>query len=1215
MIVIPVQSAAELLPPADQQHTTSSASSSASASLTSSKPSQQHQQQHRQQQQQSRHKASSPAASSSSLSSSSSTSSSRSASLAPDDFYSSVNTPAFGKLSKDIARDFGRLYEAVAGARRIVVICGAGISVSAPANIPDFRSSSGLFQKLKDQHPNAGLTSGKDLFDARLFNSEKTSDLFYTMIAELKEMADQAQPTAFHHFLKRLDVEGRLLRVYTQNIDGLEERAGLTFGLKASPAEGSSSGLGKRKRVEPANPSTSAATGHMSMAKKAAWARSQSDSAVLWSRRASPGTNGSSTSLEKDAKAPMFPRTIPLHGSLNSMTCGRCGHQEILENAFKTVAESLAEYEAWRLSQNNADEAADSSSLSTAHQSTLQPDENESVKGEEEPRRIVPELKRLAIHEVLASLRAGEHIPCPRCETADEVRLAAGLRSRGVGRMKPDVVLYGGQNDGAERVGECLQRDILGLRDPNETAVPETVAEIRARERRALKEGGSVGSPVPVPVPTSAAPAATDVVLPPGGASISLEVVENASQEDTLGSFFADEDDEEASGDGAGASANEAEDQLGPLDTSIAAAAAAVSGDPLGERPNKLAKVASKGKAKTKLKPLPPDLLIVAGTSLKVSGTKRIIREFAKACHARDYRYYPGDDDSDEAEASSDGRGSSPSSRRRRQRKRSASREAEEEEEKNEDSDEEDDPSSPIRTILLNYEFPAPSSQWEDVFDIWIQGDVQAAARGLWPMPETNTAFGALPISEDDEEATNVAACLAGVNPTESWAHLKDHLDEQRALEKKYKGKFSAVSLKRKAKEEEESMPPKLMALSLSQFAALPAGSAKPVPLPQLGRKRSFVKAKTLASVPYALAGGQRSVSFSPLSSRFSSPIGAGGESQGGASDSSSLTSLAPDSPRSSPPLSGMEWGTGFQAGSAPCEFEILITPPKGKGAKGKCKGQQQPTSQSATTAVAATTTLATAKGTTTVKSAPSTPKTKRTSDVDPSTPKSGSKKTSSTPKKVATPPKEKVTSDVDGDITLEIAAESPKKKTATPTKSKKKAAAAETTPSKASTPAKRPVGRPKKATAKAKATSSAAPAKKAKATVKSAATAKVKKAAVAAGAAANATSAEPAQTTSGDGAIDSITKGKNQKGVSTLAASSKKSSTKSKATLREASAATKAKAKKGAEQLKLGFAATTAPAKARAVNAATKKGKKVAAASGTSILATTETASVEAAL
>lgn len=36
------------------------------------------------------------------------------------------------------------------------------------------------------------------------------------MIAELKQMADRSEPTAFHSFLKSLDDSGKLFRVYTQ---------------------------------------------------------------------------------------------------------------------------------------------------------------------------------------------------------------------------------------------------------------------------------------------------------------------------------------------------------------------------------------------------------------------------------------------------------------------------------------------------------------------------------------------------------------------------------------------------------------------------------------------------------------------------------------------------------------------------------------------------------------------------------------------------------------------------------------------------------------------------------------------------------------------------------------------------------------------------------------------------------------------------------------
>ncbi|KAL5633847.1 hypothetical protein ACGC1H_005885 [Rhizoctonia solani] len=51
--------------------------------------------------------------------------------------------------------------------------------------------------------------------------------VFYTFMAELKTQIDSAHPAPVHDFLAMLDDKGKLLRSYTQNIDGLEERAGL----------------------------------------------------------------------------------------------------------------------------------------------------------------------------------------------------------------------------------------------------------------------------------------------------------------------------------------------------------------------------------------------------------------------------------------------------------------------------------------------------------------------------------------------------------------------------------------------------------------------------------------------------------------------------------------------------------------------------------------------------------------------------------------------------------------------------------------------------------------------------------------------------------------------------------------------------------------------------------------------------------------------------
>ncbi|TKA72538.1 hypothetical protein B0A49_04232 [Cryomyces minteri] len=102
--------------------------------------------------------------------------------------------------------------------RKIVVVAGAGISVSA--GIPDFRSSTGLFHSLRAQHNIR--SSGKHLFDASVYKDDSSTATFHDMVRSLSEQIKGAQPTAFHHLLATLAHEGRLLRLYSQNVDGID---------------------------------------------------------------------------------------------------------------------------------------------------------------------------------------------------------------------------------------------------------------------------------------------------------------------------------------------------------------------------------------------------------------------------------------------------------------------------------------------------------------------------------------------------------------------------------------------------------------------------------------------------------------------------------------------------------------------------------------------------------------------------------------------------------------------------------------------------------------------------------------------------------------------------------------------------------------------------------------------------------------------------------
>ena len=98
----------------------------------------------------------------------------------------------------------------------------------------DFRSSDGLYNLVKARYPSTFVT-GKDLFSSSLFRSPDSTSLFYSFIAELKLAVSAAEPSATHRFIKKLDDKGKLMRSYTQNIDGMEKRVGMK--CSSSPDE------------------------------------------------------------------------------------------------------------------------------------------------------------------------------------------------------------------------------------------------------------------------------------------------------------------------------------------------------------------------------------------------------------------------------------------------------------------------------------------------------------------------------------------------------------------------------------------------------------------------------------------------------------------------------------------------------------------------------------------------------------------------------------------------------------------------------------------------------------------------------------------------------------------------------------------------------------------------------------------------------------------
>ena len=98
-------------------------------------------------------------------------------------------------------------------ARHAVALTGAGIST--PSGIPDFRT------------PGKGLWEKADPMEVASIQAfRRNPAAFYRWVRPLVDLMHSAQPNPAHLALARLEAEGWLKVVLTQNIDGLHRRAG-----------------------------------------------------------------------------------------------------------------------------------------------------------------------------------------------------------------------------------------------------------------------------------------------------------------------------------------------------------------------------------------------------------------------------------------------------------------------------------------------------------------------------------------------------------------------------------------------------------------------------------------------------------------------------------------------------------------------------------------------------------------------------------------------------------------------------------------------------------------------------------------------------------------------------------------------------------------------------------------------------------------------------
>ena len=102
----------------------------------------------------------------------------------------------------------------IAESKKIVFFGGAGVSTES--GIPDFRSVDGLYHQKFDYPPETILSH-------TFFFSH--TDYFYKFYRE-KMLVTDIEPNRAHIALARLEQQGKLSAVVTQNIDGLHQKAG-----------------------------------------------------------------------------------------------------------------------------------------------------------------------------------------------------------------------------------------------------------------------------------------------------------------------------------------------------------------------------------------------------------------------------------------------------------------------------------------------------------------------------------------------------------------------------------------------------------------------------------------------------------------------------------------------------------------------------------------------------------------------------------------------------------------------------------------------------------------------------------------------------------------------------------------------------------------------------------------------------------------------------
>ncbi|PNY21215.1 NAD-dependent histone deacetylase HST3 [Tolypocladium capitatum] len=289
-------------------------------------------------------------------------------------------------------------------------------SSTSPSEVDDGTPSSNPFSS--SQTSSSGRNTlpnmkGKDLFDANIWSDPIRTSVFYTFATSLRQKIKEAEPTSSHRFISHLRDRGKLVRCYTQNIDRIEEKVGLSTSLQHGPGSrgrfsrrstANTAQLNKMVEEETAANETSSLDTPSQSGSQAGNESSRQSREAASDGIGNPVTDGETPSADP-CRPPtqLLKREAPrsgvecvfLHGSLELLRCFLCGR--------------LCSWE----------------------------------DGERE-----------------AETLAGQQPECPHCVGATVAREEKGKRALGVGKLRPDIVLYGEEHPSSHLISPIVTHDL-----------------------------------------------------------------------------------------------------------------------------------------------------------------------------------------------------------------------------------------------------------------------------------------------------------------------------------------------------------------------------------------------------------------------------------------------------------------------------------------------------------------------------------------------------------------------------------------------------------------------------------------------------------------------------------------------------------------------------------------------------------------------------------